>query len=165
MHEISHPYSSNSVANGTKSSIAPISFQRRNLLSVSGNIGHCVSSDLAMFRGLAKSLCWYNTILKEMASSFQNSASPGSIIAVYDNVNCRWIYNLVTKQQYFHKPTLEILKSCLEKMCDHAKSKNVKQLYLPKIATGLDRLNLEQVLNLIKQTFNESNIKITICCI
>lgn len=68
----------------------------------------------------------------------------------------------VTKEHYFHKPTMKTLQKSLEAMCSHAVSNGVQKLAIPKLGCGLDRLEWGAVSNLIEEIFSESGIEITV---
>ena len=65
-----------------------------------GALAHCISRDCKMTKGIAK-------LFKKHFSSIKlikkDSSDVGSIIVTKENE--RFIYNLVTKEKYFQKPT------------------------------------------------------------
>ena len=68
----------------------------------------------------------------------------------------------MTKARYFLKPTYETLRSSLEAMKQDCEEHDVKKLAMPRIGCGLDRLDWNKVREMIKQTFKETNIELTI---
>ncbi|MBN3289124.1 OARD1 deacetylase, partial [Polypterus senegalus] len=74
----------------------------------------------------------------------------------------RFVYYLITKMKVFHKPTYSSLKSSLEAMKMHIVRNEVKNLSMPRIGCGLDRLNWEQVSRMIEDLFKDIDIQITI---
>jgi O-acetyl-ADP-ribose deacetylase (regulator of RNase III) len=50
----------------------------------------------------------------------------------------------------------------LEAMKQHCEEHDVKKLAMPRIGCGLDRLDWNKVREMIKQTFEETNIELTI---
>ena len=149
------------VVNGPPS----ISFQRRNLLSVTSSIGHCVSVDLAMRKGIAHQICRNNPGLYKMQKAMAGRTHPGSLIAYRDYDNDRWIYNLVTKYQCYDKPSYANLHASLNRMRLHAEANAVSHIYIPKLGSGFDRLQFPIVYNIIKLVFERTAIKLTIFCL
>lgn len=47
-------------------------------------------------------------------------------------------------------------------MKDQLKQKNIKELYIPKIGCGLDRLNWNEVENMLISVFKDMDIVITV---
>ena len=68
----------------------------------------------------------------------------------------------VTKVHYFHKPTYDTLHSSLQAMRDHCVSNGVKELCMPRIGCGLDRLKWEKVVEMIQEVFAGLDISITV---
>ena len=77
---------------------------------------------------------------------------------VVDNV-----FNLVTKPKCYHKPTYESLKEALEAMKEYMLYFDIKKIAMPHIASGLDRLQWGQVLEIIKEVFEDTDVDILIC--
>lgn len=75
----------------------------------------------------------------------------------------RFIYNLVTKSKYFHKPTYSSLEESLRRLKDHAEENSVHHLAMPKIGCGLDKMEWNKVKDLIGRVFEgASNIEILV---
>ena len=74
----------------------------------------------------------------------------------------RHIFYLVTKERYFHKPTMSSLESSLRTMRDLCLENNVHHLAMPRIGCGLDKLNWERVSQLIQNIFEDDEMEITI---
>ena len=68
----------------------------------------------------------------------------------------------VTKKRYFHKPTYPTLQSSLTAMLSHCQTYNVKELAMPMIGCGLDQLSWDKVKAMIKRTFRDMEISITV---
>ena len=73
-----------------------------------------------------------------------------------------FIYNLVTKSNFFEKPALDNLRISLEIMRGHALFKNITKISTPKIGYGLDKLQWTDVFKLLQDTFTYSGIQIQI---
>ena len=68
----------------------------------------------------------------------------------------------ITKPRYFHKPTYETLRSSLLAMKDHCQANCVRELCMPRIGCGLDRLQWDKVSGMIMEIFNELDISIRV---
>ena len=74
----------------------------------------------------------------------------------------RFVFYLVTKQRYFHKPTYESLESSLLSLRALCVANNVKELCMPTIGCGLDGLDWKNVSQMIKRVFDDVSMTITI---
>ena len=125
-------------------------------------LAHCISGDYALGAGIAKQFVdVYNMRYKlhrffpiPMGSKFANL---GSALLI-DNV-----FNLVTKERVFHKPTYESLKATLEDVRDQCIELDITKLAMPLIGCGLDRLEWDNVKDIILEVFNETEIDILVC--
>jgi O-acetyl-ADP-ribose deacetylase (regulator of RNase III) len=80
----------------------------------------------------------------------------------YLNPKDRYVFYLVTKERYFHKPTMSSLESSLRAMRELCIEKNVRRLAMPRIGCGLDKLDWDKVSELIQRVFHNDDIEITI---
>lgn len=121
------------------------------------SLGHCVSEDLRMGKGIAKTFKSKFGSVPELKK--QNQKTGGLCILKRDE---RYIYYLVTKKIYKDKPTYEDLEQSIELMKDHCIKENVTHLSLPKIGCGLDGLFWPNVRGMLKKSFEDTNICLTI---
>ena len=68
----------------------------------------------------------------------------------------------MTKKRVFHKPTYDSLRSSLEAMKAHCVSNGVKELCMPRIGCGLDKLDWGRVTAMIGGIFKDVEISITV---
>lgn len=73
-----------------------------------------------------------------------------------------FVYYLVTKEKYFHKPQLESVWRSCEWMRDHAKQNGVTIIAMPRIACGLDGLKWEDVKAMLVDVFMDTGIRIQV---
>ena len=73
------------------------------------------------------------------------------------------MFNLITKERYFQKPTYETLRGALECMKALCVQKGVRRAAMPVIGCGLDRLAWEQVSAVIQDVFSDTGIEILVC--
>ena len=74
----------------------------------------------------------------------------------------RFIYYLVTKQRYFHKPTYNTLQASLLAMKEHCQQNSVTDVAMPKIGCGLDRLQWDHVSQMLKEIFGDLKMTLTV---
>lgn len=73
------------------------------------------------------------------------------------------VYNLITKKYSSGKPTYQSLQNALDDMATQiSQNKDIEELIMPKIGCGLDRLNWNEVKNMIIKTFQNTNLIITV---
>lgn len=114
---------------------------------------HCISQDYKMGAGIAVD---FNKKfeLKHKLSRI-NSKAPDCILV--DRV-----FNLITKEKYWHKPTYGDLHTSLEKMKNICIDKGVKKISMPKIGCGLDKLAWAHVKRTLNDVFKDVDIEINV---
>ena len=75
------------------------------------------------------------------------------------------VFNLVTKNKYWNKPTYSDLNKTLEMLKKFIIKLDIKYLAMPKIGCGLDKLHWNKVKKNIENIFNDLDIEIVICYI
>lgn len=73
------------------------------------------------------------------------------------------VLNLITKERYFHKPTIITMKAALQEMKEICEKKSITKIAMPTIGAGLDRLKWEDVAAQIKNIFEDTDIEILVC--
>lgn len=73
-----------------------------------------------------------------------------------------FVYYLLTKERYFHKPTLESVRQSCVWMRDHALQHNVQTIAMPRIACGLDGLLWSDVKAMLCDVFDNTGISIRV---
>ena len=142
-------------------------FQETNIKEEKGDLfsiedsspifAHCVSSDGKMDAGIAKQFVRrYGDGLQGSVDGFEvGDAVP------YKNGDTK-IYNLITKEKYWKKPTFKSIQSSLQSLKNRLVKNNEEKVYMPRIASGLDGKNWSKVKAKIKDVFDGSDIQITI---
>jgi O-acetyl-ADP-ribose deacetylase (regulator of RNase III) len=123
---------------------------------------HCVSEDCQMDQGIAKE---FQKRFKLKSDVRINNKGVGTacIFNYIGEDEVRIIFNLVTKEQYYGKPTYHTLRLSLEDMKNQCLKNNIKKLAMPKIASDLDKLYWGRIKEIIKETFDKTKIEILIC--
>lgn len=125
----------------------------------SSSLAHCVSSDLAMGRGIAVE---FKDRFGKVEELINQNKKVGQVAVLGPLENGRFVYYLVTKERYWQKPTYETLLSSLECMKTHAIENHIKLISMPKIGCGLDRLIWNQVKQCLKKVFDGTDIVINV---
>lgn len=119
---------------------------------------HCISSDFALGAGIAKAFAKMG-VKKALCERFAKNWQ-GRGYCLITETNGVTVGNLVTKERYFHKPTLETLRQALEDFCAQALEMKLTKIAMPKIGCGLDKLQWENVRGIIKDIFGETDLDI-----
>ncbi len=121
---------------------------------------HCISSDFALGAGIAKAFAAMG-VKRRLCAEFPKLWE-GRGYCLFVETDGVLVANLVTKQRYFHKPTLETLRQSLDSLREQAAERDLKKLAMPKIGCGLDKLKWEDVSAVIKEIFGETDIEILV---
>ena len=117
---------------------------------------HCISNDFALGAGIAKQIEIRYNIKQYLKDNFyQKEFIPRCILT-------KNIFNLVTKEFYWYKPTYKTLTSALIDLEFQVQELQIKELHMPKIGCGLDRLEWTKVKAIIEEIFQEDEIKIVV---
>ncbi|KAG4077549.1 hypothetical protein HA402_002976 [Bradysia odoriphaga] len=121
------------------------------------SIGHCVSADLRMGKGIA--VKFRDTFGQIQTLKNQNAQTGGLAVLKDDN---RFIYYMVTKATFYQKPTYQSMYASLTAVKDHMKLNNVTKLAIPKIGCGLDGLNWDKVKDQLHEVFSDEAFDIVV---
>jgi hypothetical protein len=121
-------------------------------------LAHCISADFALGAGIAKAFDSVYNMRFKLFRQYPNYEYQGGDALLVDNV-----FNLVTKKKCWHKPTYESLRESLEMMKEQLDFLGATKLAMPKIASGLDRLEWTRVYDIICEVFEGMDIEIVIC--
>lgn len=121
-------------------------------------LAHCISADFALGAGIAKTFDNLYNMRYKLFSCYDNYQFSGGDALVIDNV-----FNLVTKNKCYHKPTYQSLREALETMKAIMADLEITKLAMPRIGSGLDRLNADMVYDIICEVFEDTDVEILIC--
>lgn len=121
---------------------------------------HCISSDFALGAGIAKAFAGMG-VKKQLCEKYPKEWQ-GRGYCLITETNGIVVGNLVTKERYFHKPTLETLRQALENFHEQALEMRLQKIAMPKIGCGLDKLDWTDVQKVIKDVFNDMEIEILV---
>lgn len=153
--------------------------EKRDLFTMPSDyaLAHCISADFKLGAGIAKEFDRRFNCRKRLFGIFERSWIPrwgeeqernrggcvplGIGIPIADEPP--FIFNLVTKRNFWDKPTLATIKNALLMMRDQCEVFNIKKLAMPRIGCGLDRQKWSDVKRIIEDVFCDTDIKIVVC--
>ena len=115
------------------------------------SIGHCLSADAQMSKGFAQFLS--KRVPRLRRTCRRANLLKDQVFPFWDFSSRRYIYNLVTKEKYSDKPDLQTLATTLQSMQSHATMHGVSTIAIPKIGSGLDQMNWQDVVKLLRDIF------------
>lgn len=138
--------------------------ENMNLFSVPQGyyLAHCISGDYTLGAGIAKQFAEIYNMRFKLHKKFQipdgeKFANVGRALLV-DNV-----FNLVTKPRYFHKPNYTALYDTLVSLKEQCIELDINKLAIPRIGCGLDKLEWDEVLDILEDVFDDTDIDILVC--
>ncbi len=139
-----------------------ISIENRDLFTVPDDffLAHCISADFALGAGIAaefsKRFDMRNVLRKSLPFYLEHFINDN---VIGDCIRVGRVFNLVTKKNYWNKPSYESLMIALSKL----KDSGVTKLAIPKIGCGIDGLDWDKVYNVICSVFDNTDIEILVC--
>ena len=142
--------------------------EARDLFSVPDDyyLAHCISADFGMGKGIVVE---FNKRF-DMKRKLQRKYTDWIRYWDDDSDECKGdcilegrVFNLITKRNYWLKPTYQTLTQSLEHMKTLVINNNVKKIAMPTIGAGLDRLEWSKVSEIIKEVFKHTDVEILVC--
>lgn len=137
-----------------------ITTEKRDLFTMPQGyyLAHCISADFALGAGIAKVFDSVYNMRFKLFRNYDNYEYTSGDALLVDNV-----FNLVTKRKCWHKPTYESVREALEMMKEQLDFVGATKLAMPRIASGLDRLEWSKVYEIICEVFEDTDVEIVIC--
>lgn len=125
-------------------------------------LAHCISGDYSLGAGIAAQFVDVYNMRYKLHRNYpipdgEKFANVGEALLV-DNV-----FNLVTKDRVYHKPTYDTLIKTLEDMKEQCENLDIDKIAMPRIGCGLDGLSWDTVEEIIKEVFEDTDMEILIC--
>lgn len=140
--------------------------EKKNLFEVDErySLAHCISLDCEMGKGIAVE---FDKRFKGMKSFLKiridnHDTSYPITIPCFIDKKLR-VFNLITKKNYWNKPTYQTITECIGQMAEQCERHNIKYLAIPKIGCGLDRLQWGKVKEIIHEKFKDLDIEVLVC--
>lgn len=136
-------------------------------------IAHCISCDCAMGAGVVVPICNQHIALRTSCRAYARERTEDSLIKTAyrfaDEIGV--VYNMFTKRKVWQNATkgmaageyLHNLESCLIDVREQMLMCNENILYMPQIASGLDRCNWDDVRKIIMEVFYKTQFTVIIC--
>ena len=138
----------------------------RDLFSVPEEYGlvHCISADFAMGKGIVVEFNRRFDMKRRLQRGYPDYLDHyRTLESGGDCILEGRVFNLITKERYFHKPTIDTMRAALERMRAICEEAGILHLAMPMIGAGLDRLLWEEVSAQIKSVFRETDVDILVC--
>lgn len=135
--------------------------EEMDLLTVSEEyaIAHCLSADLRLNMGIVVQINRaydLKTALRE--------AAPVRPVRYPDCIRTGRVLNLITKEKYNLKPTLDTLTGALIAMREICEAEGIMRIAMPRIGCGLDKLEWTDVEARIREVFGGcAEMEIMVC--
>ena len=124
----------------------------------------CISADFKMGKGIALGFNQHYNMKNRLTMKYpcylQTWDEMGGLgDCLYDNC----VFNLITKRNYWEKPTYQTITTALQKMHHMIVYAGITKLAMPKIGCGLDRLNWDKVREIVQDIFKDTDVEILVC--
>mgnify|MGYP003204085881 FL=1 len=133
---------------------------KKDLFSVDPqySLAHCISADFALGAGIAKQFDTRFNMRYELFEKYGSYHFTGGRCLKIGSV-----FNLVTKDKCWQKPTYKALREALEDMKKQVVTLKIKYLAMPLIGCGLDKLEWDRVRELLEKVFADTDVDIMVC--
>lgn len=138
----------------------------RDLFSVSEDycLAHCISADFGMGKGIVVEFNKRFDMKRKLQSKYPDYLNQYTHHRIGgDCILESGVLNLITKERYFHKPTIITMRIALQKMKKVCIENNITKVAMPTIGAGLDRLAWSDVSEQIHIIFNDTDIEFLVC--
>ena len=138
---------------------------RKDLFTVPEDyyLAHCISADCGMGKGIVVEFNKRFDMKRTLQTKYPDYLNQYTHKRIGGDCLLDRVLNLITKERYFHKPTIITMRLALEKMKQICFENNIKKIAMPVIGCGLDRLNWNDVSEQIKSTFVDTDVEILVC--
>lgn len=140
--------------------------EKRDLFSVSGKyyLAHCISADFGMGKGIAVEFNKRFDMKEILKRKYPNYRK--RYVLENKSGDCILegkVFNLVTKERYWNKPTIISMRNALAEMKTICVRENISRIAMPTIGAGLDRLSWNDVAGEIREVFVDTDVEILVC--
>ena len=133
-----------------------IFIQKGDLFTSRDSIAHCISNDLKMGAGIALQF------RRKFGNISNLKRQKGCVryLREISGTGSRYIFYLITKERFFHKPMYDSLEKTLIELHTICKRLDISSISIPKLGCGLDKLEWKKVKYMINKIF--IGIKVTV---
>lgn len=127
-------------------------------------LAHCISADFGMGKGIVVEFNKRFDMKNKLQSKYPDYLNKYTHCRIGgDCILEDQVLNLITKERYFHKPTIITMRLALQKMKKICIENNITKIAMPTIGAGLDRLVWSAVSDQIHMIFGDTDIEILVC--
>jgi O-acetyl-ADP-ribose deacetylase (regulator of RNase III) len=134
-----------------------------------GPIAHCISTDLAMYAGVAKAICESRPHNKPPGWGirgrrlFQDEATMGTLLICRDGEgNEKTVINMITSISCRAPSSWTAMKKCIERLREMVEREKIYRLAIPRLGSGRDGLPWEHTRKYLLETFKGCPVAIEI---
>ena len=127
-------------------------------------LAHCISADFGMGKGIVVEFNRrfdMKNLLQRRYPDYVNNWHRWK--QTFDCILEGRVFNLITKERYYDKPTYASVAGALYCMKAIALQYGVKKIAMPAIGCGLDKLNWDKMRDIVQGVFENSDIEILVC--
>lgn len=139
-------------------------YEERNIdlfkMPDSYTLAHCISADFKLGAGIAKEFA-ARDVKAYLIKTYPVKWSGNGYALTAPIHGFNRVFNLITKEYYYRKPTYDTLKEALLSM--KSQINDNEKIAMPCIGCGLDRLEWDRVKQIIINTFSDTNATIVVC--
>lgn len=128
------------------------------------SLAQCISADFGMGKGIAVEFNKRFDMKNKMISDHPEFHDEWK--RLHKTHACLFkdgVFNLVTKERYWHKPTYDSIEGALNDMKVECLLRGIYKVAMPKIGCGLDKLEWSIVKGIIFRVFENTSIEIKVC--
>ena len=123
----------------------------------------CISADFKMGTGIASQFKEKFKVKEQLVKMYGDykkwfRRDGAGAIVTHDPL----VMNLVTKMNYYDKPTYDSMDIALKQAADMCYGLDIFELSMPRIGCGIDGLKWEKVKPLIEKNFADLNMLVTV---
>lgn len=138
----------------------------RDLFSVPEDyyLAHCISADFGMGKGIAVEFNKHFDMKNKLQYKYPDYVNQWHSSKMIGHcIREGRVFNLITKERYWHKPTYLSITFALKQMRTLCYLNDIKKIAMPIIGCGLDRLEWNKVSKIIQTLFEDRDIEILVC--
>lgn len=127
-------------------------------------LAHCISADFSLGAGIARAFSGMGVggeLFMKYTGEWKGNGY--CLLTSAGTGRHRGVLNLVTKERCNHKPTYGTLRQALRSMKEVCRKNGINAVAMPKIASGLDKLEWNQVSAMIHEEFADIDMEILVC--
>ena len=131
--------------------------QQGDLLDFPHSIAHCISFDFKLGAGFVKQIKEKFPTYFPTKQEYKQQVLHAQYLG-----HDKFVFHLVVKPRYFHKPTYRSLRKTLLALSDQMHFYRIDKLGIPRLSCGLDKVDWTEGQKLIHETFRDSRLELTV---